>query len=53
MSQPRHIDEQLKGKQDGKSNFNQLPLLWAEDDEVLRKWIEKSYDKYMSPNVQN
>ena len=31
----------------------QLLLLRAEDDEVLRKWIEKSYDKHMSPNAQN
>ena len=42
-----------KGKQDEESNFKKLLLLWAEDDEVLRKWIEKSYDKHMSLNGQN
>ena len=33
------------------SNFKQLRRR-AEDDEVLRKWIEKSYDKHMM-NAQN
>ena len=42
-----------KGKQGEESNFKQLLLLRAEDDEMLRKWIEKSYDKHMSPNAQN
>ena len=41
-----------KAKLDEESNFKQL-LLRAEDYEVLRKWIEKSYDKHMSPNAQN
>ena len=41
-----------KGKQDEESNFKQL-LLQAEDDEVLRKCIEKSYGSRMSPNAQN
>ena len=31
-----------KGKQVEESNFKQLCLLQAEDDEVLQKWIEKS-----------
>ena len=39
-------------KEDKKSNFKQL-LLLAEDDEVLRKWIEKSYDRHRSLNAQN
>ena len=42
-----------KGKQDEESNFKQFLLLRAEDNEVLRKWIEKSYDKNMNPNSQN
>ena len=42
-----------KGKQDKESNFKQLLLLQAEDDEVLRKWIKKFYDKHVSPNAQN
>ena len=41
-----------KVKQDKESNFKQL-LLQAEDNEVLRKWIKKSYDKQMYPNAQN
>ena len=41
-----------KGKQDEESNFKQL-LLCADDDEVLWKYIEKSYDKHMSLNAQN
>ena len=41
-----------KGKQDKESNFKQL-LFQAEDEEVIQKWIEKSYDKHMSPNAQN
>ena len=41
-----------KEKQDKESNFKQL-LLRAENDEVLQKWIEKSYDKHMIPNAQN
>ena len=35
------------------SNFKQVLLLRAEDDQVLRKWIEKSYDKHVSLNAQN
>ena len=42
-----------KGKQDKESNFKLLILLRADDDEVLRKLIEKSYDKHMSPIAQN
>ena len=42
-----------KGKQDEESNFKQLLLLRDEDDEVLQKLIEKSYDKHMSLNAQN
>ena len=42
-----------KGNQDVESNFKQLLILRAEDDEILRKWIKKSYDKHMSSNVQN
>ena len=36
------------GKQNNESNIKQLLLLRAEDDEVLQKWIEKTYDKYMA-----
>ena len=42
-----------KGKHDEESNFKELLLSQAEDDEVLRKWIEKSYDTHMCPNAQN
>ena len=42
-----------KGKQDKESNFKQLLLLLAEDDEVLRKWIGKYFDKHMSLNAKN
>ena len=42
-----------KGKQDEESNFKQLLLLRAGDNEVFQKWIEKSYDKHMSLNDQN
>ena len=41
-----------KGKQD-ESNFKQLLVLQAEDNEVLQKWIEKSYDKHVSQNALN
>ena len=40
-----------KGKQDVKSNFKQLFLLLAQYDGVLRKWIEKSYNKHMVLNA--
>lgn len=42
-----------KGKQEEESNFKQLLLLRAEDDEILQKWMEKSYDKHFSPAAQN
>ena len=42
-----------KDKQDEESNFKKLFLLRAEDDEVLQKWIAKSYEKHMSLNAQN
>ena len=42
-----------KGKQDKESNFKQLILPRPENDEVLQKWIEKSYDKHIGPNAQN
>ena len=42
-----------KGMQDEESHFKQLLLLRVEYDEVLKKWIEKSYDKHVSPNAQN
>ena len=42
-----------KGKQDEESNFMKLLLLRAENDEVLQKWIEKSYDKLMGLNARN
>ena len=35
-----------KSKQNKESNFKQLLLLQAEDDKVLRMWIEKCYDKH-------
>ena len=35
------------------SNFKQLLLLQAEDDEVIQKWNEKSYGKHIRPNFQN
>ena len=40
-----------KGKLE-ESNFKQL-LLQAEDDKVLKKWIENSYDKLISSGTQN
>ena len=42
-----------KGKQDEGSNFKQFLLIQAEDDEVLQKWFEKSYDEAYEPDVQN
>ena len=42
-----------KGNQDEESSFKQLLLLRAEDNEVLQKSIEKSYDKHMSLNSEN
>ena len=42
-----------KGNQDEESNIKQLVLLRVEDNEVLRKSIEKSYDKHISLNAEN
>ena len=42
-----------KGRQDEESNFKQLLLLQVEDNEVHRKWIEKSHDKHASLIARN
>ena len=39
-------------EQDEESNFKQLLFLQVEDDEILLKWIEKSYDKHVSLNAK-
>ena len=44
----------LRGDGDDKTgNFYQLVLLRAKDDPALQKWIEKSYDRHMTPKAQN
>ena len=44
----------LRGDGDDETgNFYQLVLLRAKDDPALQKWIEKSYDRHMTPKAQN
>ena len=44
----------LGGDSDDKpGNFYQLLLLWAKDDPVLLKWINKTYDHHITPQAQN
>ena len=44
----------LRGGGDDKSgNFYQLTLLRALDDPSLLKWINRSYDRYLSSTSQN
>lgn len=44
----------LRGDEDEKSGpFYQLCLLRAKDDPALSKWIERTYDRHMSPAAQN
>ena len=44
----------LRGDGDDKTgNFYQLVLLRAKDDPALLKWIEKSYDRHITPQAQN
>lgn len=44
----------LRGDGDDKTgNFYQLVLLRAKDDPALLKWVNKTYDRHMSPQAQN
>ena len=44
----------LHGDSDDKTgNFYQLVLLRAKDDPALLKWINKTYDRHMTPQAQN
>ena len=38
---------------DKSENFYHLCLLWAKDDPALMKWVEKTYDRDMTPKDQN
>ena len=44
----------LRGDSDDKTgHFYQLVLLRAKDDPALLKWINKTYDRHMTPQAQN
>ena len=38
---------------DKTGNFYQLVLLRAKDDPALLKWIDKTYDRHVTPQTQN
>ena len=43
----------LRSNPEKDSNFKQILLLLAEDDQNFTEWIEKRTDKYISNKVQN
>ena len=38
---------------DKTGNFYQIVLLRAKDDPALLKWIDKTYDRHVTPQAQN